>query len=305
MSDEKEPLSSSSPSPHRPLPLAAEALPAFEPIVSLFKGKNGIRLPNSPTTVITSSISHHHANNAPPSFHPIVPAPGRGHVRSHSSSSVSSLKGKSWFSFSSSSSSVATQPSRKPNNEIRMTVLNLVRDLVLEHSSGSPAALGILQSCAEACNSHCVSLSDILQEKFIEGHSPLYWAIVKRRQPDTYEELDDTTMPDLLDALIKQSSPLDFDTMLELRQACLATSDHSMFQRLGILPHFSTTSGVDRAILGATSPDNVTVELKSGNDGAFTVHLHIFQFHKRMMLSKEIKHEFIARSVYALHLTQA
>jgi len=297
MSDEKEPLSRSYLPPHRPLPLAAEPPPGFEPIVSLFKGKNSIRLPDSPTTVVTSSISHH-ANNAPPSFHPpIIPAgPGRGHVRSHSSSSVSSLKGKSWFSFS---SPVAAPPSRKPNNEVRMTVLNLVRDLVLDHSSGSPAALGILQSCAEACNSHSVSLSDILQERFIENHSPLYWAIVKRQQPDAYEELDDTTLPDLLDALIKQSSPLDPDTMLELRQACLATSDHSMFQRLSILPHFSTTSGVDRVILGATSPpDNVTVELRSGNDGAFTVYLQLFQFHKRMMLSKEIKHEFIARSVY-------
>jgi hypothetical protein len=198
-----------------------------------------------------------------------------------------------WFPFS--SSSVTTPPSRKSNNEVRTTVLHLVRDLVLEHSSGSPAALGILQSCAEACNSHNVSLSDILQEKFIESHSPLYWAIVKRRQLETTEDLTD---PDLLDALLKRSAPLDGDTVLELRQACMATSDHSMFQRLSILPHFTTTSAVDRVILGTTLPDDVTVELGSGNDGAFAVHLHLFQFHKRMMLSSEITHEFIARSIY-------
>ena len=306
MSDESVPLSRSvpsSPPSHRPLPLTAEALPAFEPFVSIFKGKNGIRLPDSPTTVVTSSVSHH-ANNAPPPFHPpIIPAKaGRGHVRS---SSVSSLKAKSWFSFSSPSSSVATSASRKPNNEVRTTVLNLVRDLVLEHSSGSPAALGILQSCAEACNSHSVSLSDILQEKFIEGHSPLYWAIVKGQQSDTHEELDNTTIPDLLDALIKQSSPLKADTMLELRQACLATSDHSIFQYLSILPHFTTTSSVDKVILGSTlQPDNVTVELRSGNEGAFTVHLHLFQFHKRMMVSKKIIHEFIARSMLISYFTR-
>jgi hypothetical protein len=59
-------------------------------------------------------------------------------------------------------------------------VLGLVRDLVQDHSSGSPAALGILQSCADACASHSVSFSAILQENFIENHTPLYWAIVKR-----------------------------------------------------------------------------------------------------------------------------
>jgi hypothetical protein len=42
--------------------------------------------------------------------------------------------------------------------------------------------------------------------------------------------------------------------------------------------------------------DDGTVELRSGNGGAFMVQLHLFQFHKRMMLSKEIAHEFIARS---------
>lgn len=294
MSDEKEPLTRSVPSspPHRPLSLAAEGLPAFQPIVSLFKGQNSIRLPDSPTITSGSSISHHPSSDT--SSHPIFPKARRGHVRTQSSSSISSLKGKGWFPFSS------TPPKRKPNNEVRITVLNLVRDLVLEHSSGSPAALGILQSCAEACNSHSVSLSAILQERFIESHSPLYWAIVKRRQPDPHEELDDTMDPDLLDALLKKSSPLDAETVAELRQACLATSDHFVFQRLSILPHFTTTSGVDRVVLGATlPPDDVSVELGWANEGAFTVHFHLFQFHKRMMLSKEINHEFIARSMYS------
>lgn len=283
--------SSSTSLPHRPLPLTAEAL---QPIVSLFKGQNSIRLPDSPTTSVTSSVSHH-ANNAPLSFHPpILPRRG-GHVRSQSSSSVSSLKGMSWFPFS-SSSTIATTPNRKPNNEVRSTVLNLVRDLVLEHHSSSPAASGILQSCAEACQSHSLSLSDILKERFIEGHSPLYWAIVKRQEPETPEE---PVYPDLLDTLLKQSAPLEAGTVAELRQACIVTSDHAMFRRLSVLPQFTTTSAVDRVIRGTTiPPDDVTVELGAANEGGFTVILHLFQFHKRMMLSQEISHEFIARSRY-------
>jgi len=126
---------------------------------------------------------------------PIVPARAERHARSHSSSSVSNLKGKSWFLFSSSSSSATTPPPQKPN-KFAMTVLNLVRDLV-PGSLQPPASY-------RACNSHNVSISEILQEKFIESHSPLYWAIVKRRQPDAHDDLGDPTEPDLLDALIRQ-----------------------------------------------------------------------------------------------------
>jgi len=57
-------------------------------------------------------------------------------------------------------------------------------------------------------------------------------------QPDAHEDHPvDPTEPDLLDALIKQLSPLDADTVSELRQACLATSGHSTFRRLSILPN--------------------------------------------------------------------
>ena len=50
-------------------------------------------------------------------------------------------------------------------------------------------------------------------------------------------------------------------------------------------------------LLGATLPmDDIVVEDMAGDEGAFAVDFEIVQFQKRMMVSKEIVLEFIARS---------
>jgi hypothetical protein len=249
---------------------------------------------NNPPITHTSAISNLTGSPPPPPFRGIVPTQ-KSHTRSPSSSSVASVKGKKsgWFSFSSSA------PSKTPP-EIRSTVLGLVRDLVQDHSSGSPAALGILQSCADACTSHSVSFSAILQEKFIENHTPLYWAIVKRTSGQSEDdEGRGGDSEDLVTALLSHISPLNPDTILDLRMACMATSDQAMFQRLRRSPRFASISGSDQILLGGSpSPDDVTVEIGPGDKGAFTVDCIVAQFHKRMMVSKEIVLDFIARSTY-------
>lgn len=275
------------PSEKNPLANTASA-PLFEPLPPAYETL-------SQTGGRRKSADHGpiHLPNSPPLFRPPNATP-KSHTRSLSSSSVASLKGKkSWFKFSSPTPS----SSSRTLNEVRTTVLGLVRDLVQEHSSGSLAALGILSSCAEACSSHTISLSAILQEKFIESHSPLYWAIVKRPKQNTSSVEDQPEEPDLVGALISHSAPLSEDTISELRLACLATSDQSMFQRLRHLPQFSTISGADQILLGGDIPlDEVTVEIGPGSEGAFAANFQIHQFHKRMMISKEIVLEFIARS---------
>lgn len=298
MSDEKETLSSNTITPSPPFPPLPPPLrdppPAYESLLinSLFTPQNRISLPEDPPLTVSSTINHR-ANTA----NSLSSQSKGGHTRSLSSSSISSLKGRGWFPFSSTPATSVVAASRKPNNELRTTVVNLMRDLVQEHSSSSRAALGILQSCADACGSHGVSLSAILQDKYIESHSPLYWAIVKRQQPDPPDR-DDPNEPELLDALLKQASPLNTDTVAELRQACLATSDHSMFQSLRILPQFTVTAGADKIILGSTLlPDDISVKPGPGNEGAFSVDFQLYQFHKRMMVSREISLEFVARSM--------
>ncbi|KAJ2917681.1 hypothetical protein MD484_g2713, partial [Candolleomyces efflorescens] len=190
----------------------------------------------------------------------------------------------SWFNFTAS----------RTEKDVKTTVLGLVRDLVREHHSDSSAPAGILQSCAAACEAHSLSLATILQEKSIEGHTPLYWAIVKRK-PDE-ELLEDSTIPDMLIALLSHATPLNRSTIMDIRHACLVTSDQRLFQRLRMSPEFATVSGSDQMLLGVTLPhDEIEVEELPGEEGDFVVHFVIPHFQKRMMVTQEIVLEFIAR----------
>ena len=276
-----------------------EGPPAYESLSPTRTDQATTRLIDNhpPITTHTSAISNS-TDPPPPPLRGIGSTQHKPHTRSASTSSVASVKGKKsgWFSFSSSA------PSKTPH-EVRSTVLGLVRDLVQNHSSGSPAAMGILQSCADACTSHSVSFSAILQEKFIENHTPLYWAIVKRTNGLSEDDEGEggggssETKDDLVTALLSHISPLDPDTIIDLRMACMATSDQAMFQRLRRSPRFASISKSDQILLGGSpSPDDVTVETGPGDKGAFTVDCIVPQFHKRMMVSKEIVLDFIARS---------
>ncbi|KAG6829359.1 hypothetical protein H0H87_011694 [Tephrocybe sp. NHM501043] len=203
------------------------------------------------------------------------------------SPSSASYKGKtrasSWFPFT----------AQRPPREIHTTILGLVRDLVKEQSSTSPAvaAASILESCADACAGYDLSLSSLLQEPSIEGHTPLYWAILKR-PPDA-----EGSVPDLLTSLISYSTPLLPSTIADVRHACLLTSDQALFQRLRVTPEFAPMSGTDEMLLGARIPmDEVVVRNAPGDEGAFSVDIEVVHFQKRMLVSKKIEVEFIARA---------
>ncbi|PPQ65742.1 hypothetical protein CVT24_011775 [Panaeolus cyanescens] len=267
-------------------------------------------------------------------------AKGHGHKRSLSSSSISSLKATkktSWFNLKiplagAVAGSIATGiniggstqagPISTSSSQVKTTVQGLVRDLVQDHSSSdtlSAAAQGILLSCSEACNAHSLSFSSILQERFIESHSPLYWAVIKRAKHNPQEGRGDLlgddidnegdrqkAESDLLTSLLRHALKplLDSETIAELRLACLATSDQDVFQRLrNLVPQFSTSRsiGADQVLLGASPSskgitDEVWVEIGPGTEGAFAATFSIPQFHKRMMISKEVDLEFVARN---------
>lgn len=159
----------------------------------------------------------------------------------------------------------------------------------------------MLDSCAEACQANNVSFSDVLQEKSIEGHSSLYWAIVKRpnisdKSDGGRRSEDGRTQPDLVSALLSFAEPLTDDTISEIRRACLDTSDQALFQRLRQSPAFAPLSGSDKMLLGVTvPPDEVEVEDVAGDEGAFVVRMNLVMFQKRMRVTKKIEIEFLAR----------
>uniref|UniRef100_A0A8H7XXQ4 Uncharacterized protein n=1 Tax=Psilocybe cubensis TaxID=181762 RepID=A0A8H7XXQ4_PSICU len=225
-----------------------------------------------------------HLSDIPPPVPPKTPTT----PISPSTSAKGKARATGWFAF-------ATEA--RTRSEVRNTVLGLVRDLIQEHITNSEAATGILQSCAEACATHSLSLSSILQKKSIENHTPLYWAIVKR-PPDEQQAKEDMQCPDLLTALISYASPLNEATVTEVRLACLATSDQALFQRLRQSPEFAPVSGADQMLLGVSiPPEEVELEdIPGEGGGSFAVNFTIPHFHKRMVVSKHIEVQFIARS---------
>ncbi|KXN87082.1 hypothetical protein AN958_09292 [Leucoagaricus sp. SymC.cos] len=261
-------------------PTPSEAPPSYDTVTSGARANAHVDLKSpasssSSTSVIASGSgpSTSFSSTASPTT-PITPLSG------------GSGKGKAraqWFNFGS-----------KMSKDVKSTTLGLVRDLVREEFQ-TPAATGILQSCAEACSSNDVDFSSILQEKSIEGHTPLYWAIVKRK-PDESQD-DGSQVNDLLTALLSYSAPLSPATVADIRHACLITSDQPLFQRLRQSPDFASGSAVDELLIGATlPPDDVEVVNFPDDEGSFAVNIGIVKFQKRMMITKTITIEFIARS---------
>lgn len=198
----------------------------------------------------------------------------------------SASKGKArWFPFGQS----------KATKEVKITVHNLIRDVVRVPDA---AGISVLHNCEEACASHNLSFSSILQEPSIEGHSALYWAIIKRPR-----DVPGAGGLELVETMLTMATPLSESAISEVRLACLQSSDQILFQRLRHTPAFSPLSGTDEILLGADiPPDGISIEELPGNQGEFAATLRIAAFQKRMRISKQVRLEFIARGTLYLFL---
>lgn len=190
-----------------------------------------------------------------------------------------------WFSFG-LRSRVAKQ--------VRVTVLGILRDLVKQPDISSSAS-AILESCADACRMNNLSISTLLQEPSVEGHTPLYWAIIKRA-PGSPVEPEDPSSPDLLESFLSIATPFTETTISDIRLACLNNADHALYQRLRRSPAFSPLSGAEEVLLGGLRPvDEINVLNVEEDDCAFVVDFRIPLFQKRLRVSKQLNLEFIAK----------
>ena len=102
-----------------------------------------------------------------------------------------------------------------------------------------------------------------------------------------------------LTALTSFATPLNAQTIADVRHACLLTSDQLLFQRLRMSPAFSPLSGTDEMLLGVKiPPDDITVENAAGDEDVFVVDFNIGHFQKRMYVSQKIELDFIARGTF-------
>lgn len=210
-------------------------------------------------------------------------------------------------------------PQAKADNEVRQTVLGLVwrsswfypRPLDIDlpppqiqgiiQQGDSAYAIPIIQSCIDACEARGLSFANIVQERSIQGHTPLYWTIVKnvysaKEEPPSSSDRK-PNLETLFDILV--SFPLTLEAYADALQACLLTSSHSTFLRLR-----KYNPEPPLAIPGSDEQDDQsedTIRVTNGDDaeaalnGAFRVQINIKHFQKRMRVLKEVTVDFIAR----------
>ncbi|KAJ6478622.1 hypothetical protein C8R47DRAFT_1139064 [Mycena vitilis] len=176
--------------------------------------------------------------------------------------------------------------------EVRKTVSGLIHDLVQDQTPDQDSA-AILGSCSQVCAHHAVNLPSLLQEKYIEGHTPLYWAIVKR----PVDESEPHELPPLIAALLAFSAPITKSTIKDIRLACLHNCDQWLYQSLRLCPDFHALPHKSQLLLGMqVPPDTITVGPAARHDAPFTVDFELAQFQKRMRVAQEVKIELISHA---------
>ncbi|KAI0264138.1 hypothetical protein BC834DRAFT_844152 [Gloeopeniophorella convolvens] len=172
--------------------------------------------------------------------------------------------------------------------DAKATAQSLIRTLISSRLPSAEERESVLSTCEQACENGGVSFSAALQEPFIEGQPPVYWAILNR---PTASGGNEAASDSLVLALLDACRPLDEATTTSVRLACMLASDNALLQRLfSHISALSPLSAGDAMLLGpADGADSVHVEETRDGTGTFTAHIKIPRFRLRMRVSKSVK----------------
>ncbi|KAF8874265.1 hypothetical protein CPB84DRAFT_582185 [Gymnopilus junonius] len=203
---------------------------------------------------------------------------------------------------------------RKTKNDVRARLRQMVQDMELDpdcssnNSSGAqsnkttPKSIkAILRGCEDACSEYSISFHTILQNQYIKGHSPLYWAIfqLSLSRPANLTNFDREALCDIL-SVIKSFCPHDMPLRVssELRLACYSMSNQDAFRIFGLQRNtFPSIWGADQALLYDGSKGAVCTTDGFESDGsAFSVVIEMPSFHKDLMLTRNVGAEFVVRN---------
>lgn len=202
----------------------------------------------------------------------------------------------------------------KTAKQVRAATQEFLRDLLSQARPSEHEWLSLLSNCTDTCNAQGLSFSALLQEPFVEGRLPVYWAILKRppaaapvAKTDHAGPVTKSDPDALVLAILDASLPINAASVADARLACVTVSDNALFVRLGQrYEAFSPRCGTDRVLLGGSDAvDSVSVEeargVGSNVSAAFTVRFSLTQFQLRMRVSKQARIEFIARGTIFIY----
>ncbi|KAJ7775631.1 hypothetical protein DFH07DRAFT_699876, partial [Mycena maculata] len=172
----------------------------------------------------------------------------------------------------------------------RTAVIEDVRAVVQSHAGSATERVSLLAGCAHLCARHGIDFSTLLQEgNFFHEHTVLYWAIVNHSEAPSAPF-------EFIASVLAHSAPLTPETIKEARRACIAMGNQDIFQFLRLCPEFGALPADDRFLLGVlVPPEEIEIETMEGPGRPFSVKFKIPLFRKRMVLSRQIKLEFVAR----------
>jgi hypothetical protein len=157
--------------------------------------------------------------------------------------------------------------------------------------------MSMLSACARACERGGLDFSTVLQETSIEGHPPIYWAIINRDVASGSRGLE---LDSLVAAILAACRPLSPDSLAAIRVACTMGSDNVLLQELfRLIPPLSHISTRDALLLSpANEEDRVDVDEKRNGTGSWVALIKIPRFRLRMRVCGSVSVEFIASGVF-------
>ncbi|KAL0060818.1 hypothetical protein AAF712_012411 [Marasmius tenuissimus] len=194
--------------------------------------------------------------------------------------------------------------SKASKAHLRQTVRSIIQDLIVQYSS-SPESdsvgilsvqnyRGIMESCYDACQKQSAggtTLWEMLNDKFIEGHTPMYWTMISRatQLPTNLPQGNEPPGSPLFTILLSYASPLSPVARSDIETACMEMSDHALYTYLKFHPDYAMGLSLKGKMVFGTNILAVPDEIKVSNlpdDRGFKVEMRIVQFVKRIRVKR-------------------
>ncbi|KAG2109760.1 hypothetical protein DEU56DRAFT_939021 [Suillus clintonianus] len=167
----------------------------------------------------------------------------------------------------------------KSKEKRRATVLSGIREIV-SSPDFTPSSVGSIAATLPAAE-----FSDLLQQRNIEDHTALYWAIVKKRREVLW----------VFTKFISEFSPA---CSSDLRLACMTMNDNDLFMQLNLGDNVNPKDKSLRRILGCPRDEIQVFQHELVENRRIVYFKLVFKmFQTRLRIMQELAVEFIAQGM--------